>query len=305
MAKILVIGSVNMDVVTPLEKLPAAGETVLIDDVALVNGGKGANAAVAAARAGAEVIFCGAVGDDAFGSALRNGLTTNNVDCKFLQTSRGGSGTAIILLDKTSGQNSIMVGSGANHRFSLPDAETLLENVGLIMLQLETPIAVNLKAAEIAREKNIPVVLDPAPAQDNLSSEFFTLCDVISPNETELELLSGLPVKSVEDAEKAAAVLLSQGAREIIVKMSSLGALRVTPTEADFFPAYKITPTDTTAAGDAFTGTFCAGMLAGLTRQDCMTRAMAAGAMACTIKGAQPSLPTSREIDDFIATHKI
>ncbi len=302
MAKILVVGSANMDVIAPLQRLPKPGETILIDDISLANGGKGANAAVAAARLGGEVRFLGAVGADAFGAALRRGLEENGVDCRWLQSVNGSSGTAVILLERATGQNSILVGPAANCRFALPQSDEPFQWADALMLQLEIPLAVAREAAARAKRAGKIVVLDPAPAQANLPADFLKLCAVVSPNESELAILSGQEIVSPAAAENAARALLSQCEGRVVVKMAEKGALWCERRGCRHHPAFAIKAVDTTAAGDAFTAALTLGLCAGITPDEIMRQALAAGALACTRLGAQPSLPRRAEVAEFLAS---
>ncbi|WP_432798713.1 ribokinase [Poriferisphaera sp. WC338] len=299
MPNVLVIGSANMDVVAPLDKLPKPGETILIGDVSLVPGGKGANAASAAARMGANVKFIGAVGNDPFGQALKTALEKNNIDISNLRLVDTGSGTAIILLDQSSGQNSILVGPGANAHITLPETDDCFTWADAMMLQLETPVEINIQAAQRAYKNNVLTILDPAPAIDTLPASLFEHCHVISPNETELTTLTTMPADSPEEATSAAQKLLDLGAQDVVVKMSSKGALWVNRSQSKFFPAFKIDPIDTTAAGDAFTGAFTAALAETRDYPHAITQGMLAGALACTKHGAQTSIPTKAELDAF------
>ncbi|QQE11066.1 ribokinase [Planctomycetota bacterium] len=302
MSKILVIGSINMDVVTSTNKLAEPGQTILVDDVQLVPGGKGANAAVAAAKLSADVHFIGAVGDDAFGNDLRNSLERNNINCQYLQTLQCGSGTAIITVNKLTAQNSIMVGQGANAKMQLPQSDKPFAWADILMLQLETPLAINIEAAKRAKANNTLVILDPAPAYEKLPDELYQYCDIISPNETELSLLTGHMTTTIEETTIAAKKLLTLGAKTVIAKMSSNGALLVTEAEATHFPAYKINPVDTTAAGDAFTGCLANELAKHNNAHQAIQTAMGAGALTCTKFGAQTSLPTEQELVAFLAS---
>ncbi len=302
MPNILVVGSANMDVIVPAERLPAPGETVLIDDVTLGNGGKGANTAVAVARLGGEVRFVGAVGDDFFGRAIRRSLEANGVDCRYLQTVRGGSGTAIILLHPATGENAILVGAAANRKLHLPEDDEPFRWADMVMMQLETPVEVNVEAALRAETHGVPVILDPAPAQADLPQELFNLCDVVSPNETELALLSGMPVGSRKEAEAAAQALLERGVEDVVVKMAEKGALWLRADDKLFVPPCEVNAVDTTAAGDAFTGALALALAAGRPREEALQEAALAGALTVTRAGAQNSLPTRADVEAFRRT---
>ena len=297
MARVLVIGSANMDVVAPMRRLPAPGETILIDDVRLVPGGKGANAAVAAARLGAQVRFIGCVGNDPFGQALHDGLVSEGINCEYLHRSDRGSGTAVILLNTMDAQNAIMVGPGANKDISLPETEEPFVWADLMMLQLETPIGINLWAVKRARAQGVKVVLDPAPAAADLPDELLCGVDILSPNESELATLTGMRVGSVDDAARACACLIEKGVREIVVKLGVKGALWFNESRRTHFPAIPVQAIDTTAAGDAFTGALSAALADGLGMHTSIERACVAGALACTRIGAQPSLPTLERVE--------
>lgn len=291
MVHVLVVGSMNMDVVTPLDRMPAPGETIHVKDVSLVPGGKGANAAVAAARLGAAVRMVGCVGDDAFGRQLRESLETDGIDCAAVAVSKRGTGTAVILLDRVSGQNAIMVGPGANDEVALPADDALFVWADMIMLQLETPLELNLEAARRAAKAGTPVVLDPAPAIADLPDELLQLVTYISPNESELALLTGMPVVTIDDAVSAARSLLDRGAKTVVVKLGEKGALWVTDHEQHHVPALSVKAVDTTAAGDAFTGALAVGLAEGLDKLAALQRACRVGAITCTRLGAQPSIP--------------
>lgn len=297
MARVLVIGSANMDVVAPLRRLPAPGETLLIDDVRLVPGGKGANAAVAAARMGSQVRFIGCVGSDAYGQVLRDGLVGEGINCEHLQRSDRGSGTAVILLNTTDAQNAIMVGPGANEDIVLPVTDEPFAWADLMMLQLETPIDINLQAIGRARSNGVKVVLDPAPAATDLPEELLRGVDIISPNESELATLTGMRVGSVDEVSRACACLTEKGVREIVVKLGAKGALWFNESHRIHFSAIPVQAVDTTAAGDAFTGAMSAALADGMDMHNAIERACVAGALACTRIGAQPSLPNLDHVE--------
>ena len=302
MANILVVGSANMDVIASLSRLPHPGETILIENIRLANGGKGANAAVAAARLGANARFLGAVGEDAFGAALRRGLENNGVDCRWLQTAAGSSGTAIILLNQITGQNSILVGPGANFCFTLPPTDEAFHWADAVMLQLEIPLSIAQEAAARAKKAGKLVVLDPAPAQADLPAEFLRLCDVISPNESELAILTGQAIDSPSAAKAAAVSLLARSGGRVVVKMAEKGSLWCEQQTCRHYPAFAVKAIDTTAAGDAFTAALTLGLCAGKTPAESMRLALAAGALTCTRLGAQPSLPHRAEVENFLAS---
>ena len=302
MAKILVIGSANMDVVSPVRELPKPGQTILIDDIQLVPGGKGANAAVAAARLGGDVRFVGCVGDDPFGHAIREGLIKEGIDCDHLTTADRGSGTAVILLNMTNAQNSILVGPGANFQITLPENDSLFKWADAMMLQLETPIDIDLEAAKRARAYGVTTILDPAPAVAGLPDELLALVDIVSPNESELATLTCCSLSGdLDEFVSAGRLLLKRGIKELVVKLGSRGALWVTGDSHLHVPSVPVHAVDTTAAGDTFTAALCVGLAEGLAMPEAIRRACIAGALACTRVGAQPSVPTTAEVDAFAA----
>ncbi|QDU33015.1 Ribokinase [Poriferisphaera corsica] len=303
MSNILVVGSINMDVVASTNRHPKPGETILIDSIEFIPGGKGANAAVAAARLGANVSIVGAVGNDAFAETLRIGLVKNRIDCTHLLTINKSSGTAIITLDTNTAQNAIMVGMGANEDIKLPKSDAIFKNADVLLLQLETPIDINIEAAQRAKACNTLVILDPAPATTQIPFELLNHCDLISPNETELATLTGLPTDTLDQTINACTCLKQMGIQTIIAKMSDKGTYIHASNQSCHIPSYPIKPIDTTAAGDAFT----ACLATELAQQNkpynlaaAVKHANAAGALACLKFGAQTSLPTQEELKQFI-----
>ena len=301
---VLVLGSINMDVVTPIDHIPLPGQTIMAGDVQLIPGGKGANAAVAAARLGGNVRMIGCVGDDAFGDTLKTNLQNEGIDCELISMiADQSSGTAVILLDANSGQNSIMVSSGANAKVTAPVDQALYPWANVMMMQLETPVASNIDAAKYAKANGVTIILDPAPAASNLPHELFGLCDMLLPNETELATLTNMPTESMEQITAAANQFLEHGSKHIIVTVGSRGALWVTQDHTQHFQTTPIKPVDTTAAGDSFAGALAAKLAAGHDIAQSIPFALAAGSLACTKLGAQPSVPTSKEVETFMQKH--
>jgi len=300
MTDILVIGSLNADLVVRAPRFPSPGETISGEDMQIVPGGKGANQAVAAARLGASVSMLGRVGNDSFGDFLVRNLQSNNVITQLVRRDDASTGTAIIVVD-SNGQNSIVLSPGANGKVFPADLETVsFSAFNLLLLQLEIPLETVLRAAQRAKENGMRVILNPAPAR-HLPDELITLADFLIPNEIELSLLTGMSVKDVVSAETAAQTLIAHGAQNVIVTLGANGALMVTNEEVKHIPPFKARVVDTTAAGDAFIGGFAAAMLRGLKLDETVYYANACGALATTRFGAQPSLPTKEEAKRFLS----
>jgi len=298
MPNILVAGSLNADLVVRAPHFPQPGETISGEDLQIIPGGKGANQAVAAARLGANVSMLGRVGNDSFGNFLIDNLKQNNVDTNMVQHDDASTGTAIIVVD-SNGQNSIVLSAGANGKVSALDVEHASSlDFSLILLQLEIPTPTVLRAAQIAKAKNVIVILNPAPAKE-LPDELIALTDYIIPNETELSLLTRMDVNDVESAERAAQILLNRGAQNVIVTLGSKGALIVNNEIHKHIESFPVNVVDTTAAGDAFIGGF-ASVLESSTLVDAVRYACACGALATTKFGAQPSLPEKSEVENLI-----
>jgi ribokinase len=299
MPDILVVGSLNADLVVRAPRFPQPGETISGEDLQVIPGGKGANQAVAAARLGANVSMLGRVGKDNFGDFLLNNLKSNNVDSQLVQRDDASTGTATIIVD-SNGQNSIVLSAGANGKVSTADVEsTSFLHHKLLLLQLEIPTLTVLSAAQRAKENNVRMILNPAPAKE-IPDELIALADFIIPNETELSLLTGVDVNNIPSAEKAARVLLQRGTKHVIVTLGSKGALIVDNAQATQVDTFKVNVVDTTAAGDAFIGGFATKLLESDNLLSAVRYGCACGALATTKFGAQPSLPTKEEVDNFL-----
>lgn len=316
MTGIIVIGSLNADLVVRAPRFPQPGETLRGEDLQVIPGGKGANQAVAAARLGANVSMLGRVGRDNFGNDLLDNLKSNNVDTHLIQRDDASTGTAVIVVD-SNGQNSIVLSAGANGKVSASDVEhASFPTFSLLLLQLEIPTPTVLSAARLAKQSGIRIILNPAPALE-LPDELISLADFIVPNETELSLLTGMEVKDIPSAEAAGKKLLERGAQNVIATLGGRGALIVNRDAIAHVNAYEVNVVDTTAAGDAFIGGFAAKLMerigSSLTAadmsedtpyakhiEDAVRHGCACGALACTKFGAQPSLPTKEEMERFI-----
>ncbi|MBT2231070.1 ribokinase [Nonomuraea sp. NEAU-A123] len=301
---VLVVGSITADVTAFSQRLPHRGETVLGDDFTLVLGGKGANQAVSAARAGAPTWMVGCVGQDPFRDIVLSGLGSHGVELTEVRTVEGRTGVAHIRVD-ASGENDIVITPLANASLDVEMVDASIRAVGdaagVLLLQLEIPAHVTCHAAEAGAAAGLTVVLDPAPAQ-TLPESAWRHIDVVTPNESEAAALTGVPVIDLDSAGRAASWFLERGVKHALITLGSAGALSVTAERTRHFPAYPVTPVDTTAAGDAFTGSFGAALAARLDVDAAIQRGMAAGALATTRAGASPSLPDRTTVDTLIST---
>jgi len=300
MPDILVVGSLNADLVVRAPRFPQPGETISGSDLLTIPGGKGANQAVAAARQGASVAMVGRVGKDSFGPELISNLQKNRVDASGVHMDAGtASGTAIIVVD-ANGQNSIVLSPGGNGKVTPADMDPVpFSDYRLLLLQHEIPLDTVLSAAQHARKSGIRIALNPAPAYA-LPNELISLPDFILPNETELSLLTNQPVTDIASAERAARILLERGAQNVIVTLGGNGALIVSSEQVTHVDTYPVQVVDTTAAGDAFIGGFAAALLQNKSVEDAVRYGCACGALATTKFGAQPSLPTREEVERFL-----
>ncbi len=300
---IIVFGSINIDLVATAPRLPIAGETLLGYDFFKAPGGKGANQAVALKKLGISTEIVGRVGKQSFSEELIQYLQTAgvNTDNVFVDETVS-SGVAIITVDDA-GENQIVVIPGANGRVGAEDVERLsrlLPRKQALLLQLEIPISAAIAAANEAQKAGVKVILDPAPAQKELPKELYPLVDILTPNEIEAAQLVGFPVNDEDSAKKAAEVLLHKGVKCAIVKLGAKGVYCATETESFFTPAFSVKTVDTTAAGDAFNGGLAAALSERLSLHEAVVWGSAAGALAATKSGAQPSLPDRDTFDKFL-----
>ena len=312
MAKIVVVGSFNMDLVVRLPAIPRPGETLLGGVFATYPGGKGSNQAVAAARLGGEVAMIGRVGADAFGDQLLAMARAEGIDTRFVGVDPdAATGVALIEVDDQ-GQNSIAVASGANFTLTAADvaaAFARIDRIDLLVMPLETPLETIVTAAELARKAGARVVLNPAPAQ-HLPPELLQNVDVLIPNEHEAALMTGIEIRSLQDAQEAATQLLRSGPGSVIVTLGSQGALMAEAAQPDpprflQVPAFSVRPVDTTAAGDAFVGGLAVAVGEGRSLHAAARFASAAAAISVTRPGAQPSLPGRAEVEAFLAARSM
>ncbi|MBO3459518.1 ribokinase [Aetokthonos hydrillicola Thurmond2011] len=300
---IIVFGSINMDLVAKVPRLPVLGETLLGYDFITVPGGKGANQAVALAQLGISTRMVGRVGGDSFGTVLLDNLKATGVqtDNIFIDKTVS-SGIATITVDDA-GNNQIIVIPGANGRVNQEDIERLLPllpTATTLLLQFEIPMFSIVAAAQAARQAGVTVIVDPAPAQINIPAELYPLIDIITPNEVEASQLVGFAVNGESEGFKAAAVLLERGVRCAIVKLGAKGVVCVNANESFFIPAFPVHAVDTVAAGDAFNGGLAAALFEGLSLREAVVWGAAAGAIAATKLGAQSSLPNRETFDAFL-----
>ncbi len=292
-----------MDLVVRAPRFPRPGETLIGGPFQTAPGGKGANQAVAAARMGGQVRMVGRVGADDFGESLLAGLARDGVDHRHVRRDPdSASGTATIIVDQ-SGRNCIVVAPGANARLTVEDvdaAEADIAAARVLLLQLESPLIAVTHAARLARSHGVLVLLNPAPAQP-LPPELLASVDILPPNERETASLTGLPVATVADLESAARALQRMGPPVIILTLGERGALLAHGDQIDRFPAFAVTPVDTTAAGDAFVGALAVVLAEGRPLPEAVRWGNAAGALATTRPGAQPSLPTRAEVEALLA----
>ncbi len=299
---VVVFGSINMDLVVRTPRLPDPGETIIGKAFQTFPGGKGANQAVACSRLGAKTYMVGRVGGDEFGEKLKDELEKAGVDHEnVVVDTMTSSGVALIAVED-SAENTIIVIPGANGQVDDQDLkrlEAVLTKSEVLLLQLEIPLEMVMAAAKLAKENNVKVILDPAPAQ-MLPEEIYPLLDIITPNETETELLVGFPLETKEDVAKAARILRDRGASNVIVKMGSRGAFALMGDQEESFEPYQVTTVDTVAAGDAFNGALAVALSENLPVEKAIQWGMAGGALSVTKEGAQPAMPERKELKELL-----
>ena len=306
--RIVVVGSINLDLVAATQRIPQAGETVAGSNFQIFPGGKGANQAVAATRLGAPVSMLGKLGSDVFATELRKSLEDAGVETAAVANVPGPSGIALITTD-IKGENSITIIGGANSQLAREDIDAnadLLRGAGIILTQLEIPLSTVERLAQFTRKEGIPLMLDPAPARP-LSPSLLECVDWITPNEGEACSLLGYSPRELSEAdlEDGATRLLQMGSRNVVLKLGARGCyLALADGTRKRLPAYNVSAVDTTAAGDAFNGAFAVALLAGKDPLSSASWAMAVSAISVTRNGAQPSMPTFEEVERFLEKAK-
>ena len=299
---IVVVGSSNTDLVLRVARLPRPGETVSDGIFDTVPGGKGANQAVAAARAGGQVTFVARVGRDAYGAQSIEHLQRDGIDTRFVRSDRGApSGVALILVDQA-GENCIGVAAGANARLSPADVRrtrSAINRARVVLIQLECPLDTVQAAVELASDAGVPTILNPAPARP-LPARLLRRISFLTPNETEAGSLTGVRVTGIATARKAARGLLDRGVGGVMVTLGARGVLVATSDVTQHLPAFPVTPVDTTGAGDVFNGALAVALGEGRPVLDAVRFAQAAAALSVTVAGAQTSAPHRRAIEALL-----
>lgn len=300
--KLVVLGSINADHILNLESFPTPGETVTGSHYQVAFGGKGANQAVAAGRSGADIAFIACTGDDDIGERIRKQLQVDRIDVAPVSAVSGESTGVALIFVNGEGENVIGIHAGANAALSsaLVDAQReRIANADALLMQLESPLDSVQLAAQIAHEHQTTVVLNPAPARA-LPDTLLSLVDIITPNETEAEKLTGVRVENDDDAAKAAQILHAKGIDTVIITLGSRGVWASVKGEGHRVPGFKVQAIDTIAAGDTFNGALMTALLEKTPLAEALRFAHAAAAIAVTRKGAQPSVPWREEIDEFL-----
>lgn len=300
---LVVLGSINADHILNLEMFPTPGETVTGNQYQVAFGGKGANQAVAAGRSGANIAFIACTGDDDTGEHVRKQLASDNIDIAPVSVVAGESTGVALIFVNAEGENVIGIHAGANAALTTERVEAqrgIIAGAEALLMQLESPVESVLAAAKIAHENHTSVVLNPAPARV-LSDELLALVDIITPNETEAEKLTGIRVENDDDAARAALALHEKGIGTVIITLGSRGVWASVNGEGRRVPGFKVKAIDTIAAGDTFNGALVTALLEGKAMDDAIRFAHAAAAIAVTRKGAQPSVPWRKEIDEFLS----
>ncbi|MCI8453090.1 MAG: ribokinase [Lachnospiraceae bacterium] len=305
---ILVAGSLNMDMVMEMARMPAVGETILGDTLSYVPGGKGANQACTVAKLGGRAVMLGCVGRDDFGESLRGNLAAAGVEVSKLKTGESSTGAASIYVDGA-GNNSIVVIRGANEECDISyidQNDSLLRQCSYVMLQMEIPYETIFYVIKKAKEYGKVVILNPAPAPGPgaIPEEIYKKIDFITPNETELKTLTGVPDCGRESLEKGAGLLLEKGVGNVMVTLGEQGAVLVNAQGSMYFPAMRTMAVDTTAAGDCFNGAFVTALADDMAVPEAIRFANAAASVAVSRKGAQSSIPSAEEVQRVLAEAK-
>jgi ribokinase len=305
-SKIVVVGSSNTDMIIKMDKIPVPGETILGGEFSIAAGGKGANQAVAAARSGGNVSFVACLGQDMFGQQAIDGFVSDKINIDYIFTDKkAASGVALIFVDKK-GENSIAVASGANYKLTpkhIDKAKRAITAAQILVMQLETPLDTVTAAAKLARKHGVKVILNPAPAQF-LSEDLLRNISILTPNETETELLTGIKVHDKSSADKASKILLEKGLEAVLITLGPRGVFLATPNTGKMVPGFKVKAIDTTAAGDVFNGALAVYLSEENSLEASIRFANAAGALSVTRLGAQPSAPRRPEIERFLEAQK-
>ena len=303
---LVVLGSINADHILNLDAFPTPGETVTGNQYQVAFGGKGANQAVAAGRSGANIAFIACTGDDDTGERVRKQLESDHIDISPVSVVGGESTGVALIFVNAEGENVIGIHAGANAALTIERVEAqreLISSAEALLMQLESPVESVLAAAKIAHENHTTVVLNPAPAR-LLSDELLALVDIITPNETEAEKLTGIRVENDDDAARAAQALHDKGIGTVIITLGSRGVWASVNGEGRRVPGFKVKAIDTIAAGDTFNGALVSALLEGGSLDNAIRFAHAAAAIAVTRKGAQPSVPWRKEIDEFLSQQR-
>jgi len=301
--KLVVLGSINADHILNVRHFPQPGETVIGKQYNVAFGGKGGNQAVAAGRSGADISFIACVGDDDVGERIRKQLASDNIDTQPIEAIKDTTTGVALIFVNADGENVIAINAGANDALTpayMQQYQQKIIDADALLMQLESPLETVTAAAKLAKAHQTQVILNPAPACE-LPDELLSLVDIITPNETEAERLTGIQVKDQADAARAAEVLHQKGIDTVIITLGSKGVWLSQKGQGKQVPGFRVKAVDTIAAGDTFNGALVTSLLEGKEMDQAVRFAHAAAAIAVTRPGAQPSVPWRQEIDDFLA----